>query len=467
MTPIFKDVKSNFWLFATLFSINRAAATIQLTFATPLLGLKIGSHLSVVFLYTCMVGCLFLGPLATGLWRARQTMMLGSILFALSVWVFVAAVTGLDGVVDRNANGAISDVQHALAILAGLLGGLGAGFVWSPWGAYLTCTCDALHKEGIPREQITAKLTSEFAVVYLVADLACSILSSVLKLGDGIPDAWLFIVFAVITTLTSVVFAFTHDLSTKSDSSSRCIEATSAVQLWPDARLWLFLLTTITFGFGASFLNGIVNNEVKESTQLGKASIGFLDGFSTMVATVIAYVCGFIADKISLGQLVGISVGAVSFLLVAVFDLSVYFNNKKLRDVGYLLILPYLFQGIGRGAYESVNKAVFVDHFPHNQVGASSNQMVFCTISMGAFFLFTSSDAQVPSSVTSGLIGILALFVVPCYLLGTHLSRTREAKNSDDDEAARMDDTDSTKSDGDVIEKGTAPKESMVGIIES
>lgn len=449
--PLFTDPSWNFWLFATLFSLNRAAATMWLSLATILLDTKEDGCLAMaVFNVACLICLLFVAPALANIWNPRQLMILGASLFALSNWTWVAAVS---------SEGA---TRTTAAMFTAILGGFGAGCIWPPWGLYMQCATDQIQekKQWIRREKITAGLNTKFALPYIFTELGCSLFALLLdvRTAKGLAmREWVSVIYAVIATITAACYIFTSNLErpvvsqrlqgekvTLGDVFCRKISVT--ISLWPNACLWFFGTTTIAFSIGAAYINGVVNWQVKEAFTDG--AIGYFDSLLTLVAALVAIACGMLVAKedrrdsaSSLkskspdadegkGQVLGLLVGSIGLGLVGVFGLSVTLAGYELRNVSYWLLVPYIFQGIGRGAYESVNKAVFFDHFPNQLEAAFSNQMsIYLVVSGLFFFLGAFANISVSESIRCSILLSFAVLIVPMYLVGKWLHGKRKIKD--------------------------------------
>merc|ERR1739848_701812 len=90
--------------------------------------------------------------------------------------------------------------------------------------------------------------------------------------------------------------------------------------------------------------------------------------------------------------------------------------DVNLGEYGFGLLGLYAAQGFACAVYESVNKAVFADHFPENKEGAFANQMIMCVLSYAIVFYTKYAGAQVMSWYLAVVVLILAISVVPSYL---------------------------------------------------
>eukprot|EP00434_Breviolum_minutum_P013149 symbB.v1.2.011588.t1/scaffold771.1/size163808/8 len=90
---------------------------------------------------------------------------------------------------------------------------------------------------------------------------------------------------------------------------------------------------------------------------------------------------------------------------------TMYFGFNEMKGWGSMwIILPYLLWGLGRGSYESVNRAALADFYRGSKADAAFANFTFqqCTASALAFFM---NRAKVSVVVTT----IMACLIMPFY----------------------------------------------------
>jgi len=183
--------------------------------------------------------------------------------------------------------------------------------------------------------------------------------------------------------------------------------------LWPDARLWLLSLTNFTFGFSAAFVNGKINGHYAKE-QLGLYSVGVLMALTCAVAAVSQLPFRLMADRCGKGWVVGL--GAVSFFSIPMFTLTLPMEN-----LSWGLVAFYVAQGLGRGAYESSNRAAFATFFPVRQSAGA-----FANVAMQQAISFSSAFVLMPYIGDAGIATILVILsslIIPCYVTACYLHK--------------------------------------------
>mmetsp|Transcript_17715 Transcript_17715/g.50501 ORF Transcript_17715/g.50501 Transcript_17715/m.50501 type:complete len:438 (+) Transcript_17715:40-1353(+) len=288
-------------------------------------------------------------------------------------------------------------------------------------------------------ERVTAELASTFAMYYLLAEVACKLLSSSALRCEVRP----FLVFTaclVAGLLSAAGGLLLLDLGKAPGSAAGgpMAKLAKAAALWSDPALWCLSLTNLTFGFAAAFLNGYVNAAFTKP-QLGAEFVGFFATATALSAAVMSQAFGALARRFGTkGPL--ILIRSLCFLAVPALVLVVGFDGWR-----YWLIVPYLLQGCGRAVHESTNKGVVADFFPGPQSeGAFANVMMQVTLSFAVCFFFSATFS---SEVLAGIVLTLAALTCPFYLLAKWLRQGAGSDCAGDNESTcTPDSTDSARS---------------------
>lgn len=263
-----------------------------------------------------------------------------------------------------------------------------------------------------------------------------------------------------------------EDKVTSRKEGEGCVEqllskSSRALELWKERKIWLLHLTSWTFGLGAALMNAFVNAETKEafgkdSADLGKSRLGVMTATTSLVAALTSLLLRYLMSHSGLRRTLGLSTGALGFLIVGTgvcITRRYYGEVRVLKDA---LVLLYIGQGVGRGVFESINKAVYADHFPTNKEGAFANLMMMCCLPYGIVFLFRT-QATVQDWYVAIAVLVSALLIVPAYRLALRLDstsaeqRTRKSKGQEE-EAKSV--TVAIKADVDALEEDDCIKES-------
>ena len=172
------------------------------------------------------------------------------------------------------------------------------------------------------------------------------------------------------------------------------------------------------------------------AAQVGTHNIGYLIALSTGIAALSARVFSWYTshedtdkrrscDWFFVGKPGTMMVGAAAYVA---FGLVLY--SEPVDDLGqWRFLLPlYILQGIGRGNFESTNKAVFADFFPgHKAEPAFANFVIWTGLSMSIGFL---SIPHVSTDVLSAVCAATAAVGAVCYLFAHKLYVSSQAKDS-------------------------------------
>jgi MFS family permease len=276
------------------------------------------------------------------------------------------------------------ETQRLVAYTGAMIGGVGAGFLWTAQGAYFAMAAEE-HAQLLQQDvsTSTAFLAGRFAFFYLAEEVVLRVLSTVLV---GILS-WesIFGLYTVITVVSTLCMPFVYNYPPSSSSSIREDEddtttatrtstifykVTAAGQLlWNDPKMKYMIGLNAVFGFAAAFLNSYVNGQVVPvALPEGEKYIGVLTSWVSAVAAGMSLVFGRLGPTLGKGPI--LMLGAVCFFGV-VFPFVVQPDASK---YGWgLLILVYSFHGIGRATFEGTLKATFADYFAYEKEGAFAN----------------------------------------------------------------------------------------------
>eukprot|EP00435_Cladocopium_sp_Y103_P041457 s2442_g11.t1 len=173
---------------------------------------------------------------------------------------------------------------HANGILQrALIGGIGAGVLWTCQGAFFTNCCQRVAQaENRCTSQITAELAGTFALIFLASEAVVRASATILTKNAHLNYPVVFHIFgavALISTLAFHVMATSPSdaAGTTSATAGPCSKAFSAVRQWKDPKTWFLQCTNLTFGFAAAWLGGYVGRNILTET-LSSEFIGFAGG---------------------------------------------------------------------------------------------------------------------------------------------------------------------------------------------
>jgi len=370
--------RRTFAVMCACFGLNHAAVTIPVGYATSLFGGEVGNATNAALYGVCMLSALFLGPLITATLGPKNALVLGMLMYVIYVFAFAVALNFVPDTSPPNPEiGA-----WILVVGGGVIGGIGAGSLWTAQGAFFGAICEEISDaEMKPLQTITAQLSSTFAVVFLGQECFWKVLFTIITKYGKLSYFWAFIIYAVLAGLATVVMFLGKDAKLRAAAARAplCAKAGAALKLWSDPKIWLLSGSNFTFGFCAAYLNGYINSNYTQHA-MGTEFLGFLGAIVALVATISSKVYGFVAEKMGTKVPIVI-VGSACFLSIALMSFITVPNcvddGEKVIGPGcwgYGIMVFYVAQGLGRGMYESTNKAVFADVFPgEKSVGAFAN----------------------------------------------------------------------------------------------
>ena len=324
---------------------------------------------------------------------SRNALIFGMTLYCVYVLAFYFAV-----------NVHSSQWIRFFVTLGALLGGWGAGFLWTAQGAYFTRAAQLHHGHlSVGAETIassveseTSKLASVFAFIYLSSEVLLRALSTLLLGVLQLSWSNLFAIYSVVAIL-STMFMFavlelpeedsvmSHNVNsdetepiTISDEgsvppvvNSIWYKATAAWQLLLQDRKMKYMIgLNAIFGLTSSFLTSYVNGTVVRSVLGTDTYVGILTAWVSCVAAASSLLFGSIATT---SQHKGniLIVGAVCFMCVA--GLFILFPDVTNQWNWMALVSIYTLHGVGRSTFEGTLKATFADYFGYEKEGAFAN----------------------------------------------------------------------------------------------
>ena len=375
-------VYRNFVVMAIFFSIHHGCVVSCLSLATTRLGPNVGAGQSSL-LYVCYTGSALVGSTyIVKHWGAHRALTVGMFLYCF----YVAAFWGA------------AHWQASWAAYTGaVLGGLGAGLVWTAQGSFFAQAAQAHaatvdnNDEGTNSDadtsasRSTASMAGIFAFFYLALELLLRSLSSL--------AAWtaLFQIYALATIIATLGMAFVvkppnlvpeRIPKERPSASLLWYQVTAAIQLWnPSSVMPLMLGMNAVFGFESAFLNAYINGQVVPAASVG-LWMAWASGVASLWSLVFARWTAsgndsspHNATKDRKGWV--LSAGAACFASVVLPfvvqpDVTQWASSSSFRR-GLVLFWIYTLHGTGRATFEGTLKATFADFFAHEKEGAFAN----------------------------------------------------------------------------------------------
>jgi len=396
--------RRTFLVMCLCFGLNHAAVTTPVGYASSQLGTQVGSASNTSLYGMCLLSSLFLGPLTTGFFGPKNALVFGMVMYVIYVFCFAIATAFADPFcgdgTPKPDDGCPQDVGHAyvvaqplawlFAVVGALVGGVGAGSLWTAQGAFFTAIAGKISDaSGQPLQAITAQMSSSFAMWYLGQECFWKVFFTLLTSPDYINAGFLpgFMLYAVLAAIATVILFFSKDVRPNAEASRgpACARAAAAFNLWSDPKIWLLSGSNITFGFSVAYVNGYINGNssgwLNAALPNGQVFIGFLGAVIAAVATISSWMYGMAAEKMGT-KLPVVVFGSCCFLTIAFLSFITAPGGEGPGGWGWGIVIFYLLQGLGRGVYESTNKGIFADFFPGEKgVGAFANCMMQNTLS--------------------------------------------------------------------------------------
>lgn len=196
----------NFILMSTCFSINHGAVVTVIALATAHLGPLLGAFDLAFFNSMYVFTGLVLQSVVVHALGLKKGLFAGCALYCMYVLSFLLAM-----LMEPGTTG-----QWRVAIGGALLGGFGAGFLWSAQGAYFTLNAEQYAAvSGEPKEAVTGRLSGIFAFCYLSIEVCMKLLASaVMSSPAGIEaEEAIFTIFTVLAGLSAIGMVWIKDMS--------------------------------------------------------------------------------------------------------------------------------------------------------------------------------------------------------------------------------------------------------------
>ena len=364
-----------------LFSSNHGCVVACLGLATSQLGFSLGAAQSGILYLSYTLSGLLGSTYVVKRLGSRDAIMAGMGTYILYVGCFwLATVLHTES------------ARVAAVYLGGLVGGIGAGFLWTAQGSYFTSAAhDYAQTSGRSSSDSTSKLASIFAFIYLSLEVVLRALSTVL-VQAGLDWATVFQYYAAITVLSTIFMLVVRKQESVQAAdgdvaSTALYKITAAWQLLKtDPRMRCMIGLNATFGLSSSFLNSYVNGMVIRIVLNDDKSkyIGILTAGMAAWAALMSLVLGRAAQVLGKGPI--LILGTICFSLVAL-PFVVYPQIE--RWTWPLLVFVYLMQGTGRSTFEGTLKATFADYFSYEKEGAFANIILQNGLSTSLGYIMT------------------------------------------------------------------------------
>ena len=453
----------HFMVMSLLFSSNHGCVVACLSLATARLG-SFGAYQNGLLYVTYAISGLIGSTYVVKELGSRNALAFGMGLYCVYVLTFYVAT---------NITQATSLVT--VVTVGALVGGWGAGFLWTAQGAYFTRAAQLYHHHNIRSssssssslENSTAKLASIFAFIYLSSEIGLRAISTFAL--DVLKLTWsnLFAFYATVAVLSTLLMSFVQKLpdedisvgtvaTNPTDTGTTHTSALPTTSIWykataawrllvQDPKMKYMIGLNAVFGLTSSFLTSYVNGTVVRNVLGSDTYVGLLTAWISCVAAVSSAVFGYVASTtIRKGYV--LMMGSLCFLCVAgSFILFPHVSSESQQWTWWSLVAIYTLHGIGRATFEGTLKSTFADYFSYEKEGAFANIILQNGLSSALGFALTftlhcstrkqemwgpycvmNKDGSVHDVLTFELLIVIAAFVAIYGYYRASVIRTNE-----------------------------------------
>lgn len=351
----------NFYLMSIAFGIIHGCAVTCIAFASTELGDKMGSVTSgILHVGYALTSFMFAKPLVSSL-GPKLSMLLGSVGYTFYVGGFFTSMVFIDlGSLTMN-------MAWLTSTVTAVVGGISGGLMWTAQGALFAQNSKIFcENTGSDLEEVNNTFASIFATTFLGIEMITKLFATVIYLI--IPKGWapyvLFSLYTAASLASCFLIATMHSLGVEPTFNftykevSKSAGATAKL-CFKEPRMALLIPYQLAFGFTSSFVPYyIYGTLVSKSEKLGSTYVGVLSAVVALTATSVALPSAFLAHKY--GKRYVIFIGVLS--LLGVGGCFILANDATLGS-WYVLFPLLIVYGIGKGIWESSNKAVITDFF--------------------------------------------------------------------------------------------------------
>lgn len=438
----------NFYGMAFMFSITHGCVVSCLSYATAELGAEKGAWGNGTLYAVYALAALLLSKPCVAMLGGKWGLFAGLAGYCLYIGGFLFAVIfkGVDW------------VAWSVYMLTCIIGGISGGLLWTAQGRYFASNAksfsEALEYEvangvappGTQDEaelsKVNARFASIFAFIYLGCEALTKVAATIIFLFCGEYAGYIvFTVYSVAAVAGTAFFMGCSDLGDRG-TGDVTFEATfrgvgdATKLLMSDRRLALLMPYQWSFGVAASFIGYYVFGFiVSNSDSLGNTWVGLLSAIITITGSAMAIPYSYIAN--AFGKEVVMVWGGLCFSLVGFF---LYCEPDSALGTWAWIIPFFIVMGMGRGAWESTNKAVVADFYSDTPQNTAS---AFACVSFNngmsgaiAYYVF----AVTSRTVTCSLVFAFGILGVVCYLLSVRTHNLRLVSRDDYDSLPRKSD---------------------------
>lgn len=423
-----------YYVMCICFSFNLSTVTTVIAFASADFP-TVGNYSTGTLFGTYCLTALFFGAGIIKVLGLKRSLVAGLSQYMCYNIMFVIASFG------GNSS------YNFLIVIGAAVGGVASGYLWVAQGGYFTECAKRYASLTLPlaagngeeeeehRQKVTGSFASYFATIYLACEVSFKFIGSLIKqLAGDSGTKIMYLVFTVICGMSVVGMTTIPELCTddekKSDSeptvvATVCTKVLAALRLLAtDFRMVLLLPFEFSFGLLGALLNGYISPHIlaqkqNPSSPLPATYIGYFAGIVAGVACVVSKAGGEFINRTGKKWPV-MMLGSLCFGALA--GSLLLYSNEDLSNLSAFFAM-YALMGVGRGVFESCNKAVISDMFADNAPAAFANVVWSSGGSSALGFLVMAKQAR---EVQAGVAFLSAIAGLTCYLIAHGLSKSKQ-----------------------------------------
>lgn len=365
------EIEAHFCFFANCFGSVHASVISLLLYSTSVFSERCGSLGNGLLFSATLASSMFLSVPAQALLGTRNALAVSFVLNTLYCFLFASAVLMKAAEPGGLAQQSCRDLEPVLFLTGSVLAGLGAGIMWSAQGVYFAHASKLASRDSADEEMQRSRFAGMFAVRFLAWELVLKLLTSVLQVaGVGIGTALGF--SCPLAAAASAVWMLRESLlreerTPPSTEQSGVLELSlgrvmNVVALWAAPETWLLAPINIAFGFGSAYLNGPFNARIAKA-EMSTRYIGGLGALTVLMAALSSKAYSHLAQ--SHGKGLPLALGSLAFLVASSIA------STGCHGWGLWIAFVFVMFGMGRGYYESVNRALVADVFARRDVNSA------------------------------------------------------------------------------------------------
>lgn len=418
----------SFVIMSVCFAMNLGCVTTVIAYASSNFQ-EIGNYSNGTLFGAYCLCALFFGNVIVTALGFKKALICGMAQYCIYLTMYmVAALVGS------------TPFTKGLVLLGAVVGGTASGYLWTAQGAYFSKSAERYAAfKGISKEAATGKFSSYFAMIFLFFEVVLKIVAAGIQSGFGATGIKvLYVLLLGIGFLSLLGMTRIDNISKEPQkvSMDMVVEKSSAAfrLLIRKPEMILMVPTQLTFGFASTFINSYISPKVTKPL-IGGGAIGYFAGTIAGVACIISALGGLWIRRTG-SKWPLMVLGSASFVCMAggflFYETEMVDGTATYPSINIsLLIMIYALMGVGRGVFESTNKAVIADFFTKEETMAAFANVIWSSGGSSAlgFFLFPNLAAttQVWITLITGFTGIV------CFFIALAINRSRPKVSSYND----------------------------------